>query len=93
MSDWPIEDGNTLVRDFDKKLTGGYLIESDGKSFRRVWVEPGKKEERGEWLPSESAAIRDAAKDWAECGSDRPGYLAMLRREATKAEKREKEKA
>ena len=90
MSGWPIEDGNTLVRDFDKDHTGGFLIESDGAQFRWVWVEPSEDDpERGEWVPSESEAIQAAADNLAENGDGRATYVAMLRGEATKARKRE----
>lgn len=90
MTNWTIEHGNALVRDFDKDLTGGYLIESNGDQFRWVWIEPSEDSpERGNWLPSESEAIRAAADNWAENGDGRTTYLAMLRGEATKARKRE----
>lgn len=76
-----------IVRDFDKRLTGGYIIENNGVQFRWAWCEPGEEPHRGEWVASESLAIRGAADNWDESGDGRGVYLSTLRREATKAEK------
>lgn len=78
-----------VVRDFDKDLKGGYTIETDGRRFRRVWNEPGQPPEVGDWRATEADAIEAAANNWEACGMGRPTYLAMLRREATKARKRQ----
>ena len=93
MGGWNPESGEKIARDFAslEKGTCGYIIETDGKQYRFCFIYPNDAPDRGRWFATEGEAIRDAARDWDEAGSlmENPTYLSTLRREATKAERRE----
>ena len=77
-----------MIRDYRDKFGTGYGIEQAPEGFRWVWYEPGEPDEIGGWRATLSAALRNAAEDWDDCGTG-GNRASVLRGAATKAERRE----